>query len=166
MSPAEAHHLYGPEPDWRAQFDQAMAMTRAAGWTPWMIQCEAYERILEDWRRWRFAWRQGMRYRGAESDGVIALAKLGILSPRSYNLDGEDVPCKELQHDSHCWLTLRGSAWKIRAIEDKMLMLWRGWRPEVEYDSLDLSQYTPAQWARYCDKAVELLNAHLTYEVA
>jgi len=163
VSPADAERLSDPEPDWKAEF---LAVQRPRlNWPPEMIQDEAFENTLEAWRRWHYVWREdGQRYRASEADGVIARARLGIMPPRSLEPDDArraEIPCKELQHDAHCWLTFKGSAWKIRAIEDKTLLLWRGWRPHVEYDSIELNSYTPMQWSRYCDKAVQLLLAAL-----
>jgi hypothetical protein len=122
---------------------------------------------MTEWRRFHFEWRGDQRFKAPQADAVIALAKLGIMPPRSLDPDPDNPDLsklpqpgllKDLQHDAHCWVNFEASAWKVRAIEDGVLHLWHGWRPKVEIWSIDLNQYTPAQWARYCEKAAAMLG--------
>ena len=65
----------------------------------------------------------------------------------------------ELQHDDHIWLTILGESWAIQQIDrhgDTMhLHLWRGYEPNLEFNSFVLSHW---DWDAYCDAAVALLE--------
>ena len=82
----------------------------------------AFENLLIEWRKWHFAPLDDGRKKMAPSvDGVIALALLGIMPPRTMpdRLPG----AFEEQIDEHCWLVSEGRAWRILGIEDKLLCL-------------------------------------------
>ena len=168
MSPAEAGAIDLEEPDWRERYADYLAgypkpRVLQVHATPAQIRLLgeefAFEQTLVDWRRFHATpTPEGKRRPAPAVDGVIALAKLRVFPPRSIN---QNLPlCGPLftgePHDDHCWLTVRQEAWAIRAIEDKTLHLWRGWEPEIETMTIDMSR---AKWGPYCDKAVEFLRA-------
>ena len=43
------------------------------------------------------------------------------------------------QHDDHVWLNAGGEAWAIRHIQAKMIYLWRGRWPKLEFHAVDMS---------------------------
>ena len=89
------------EPDWLAQ------------WA--LLQCadDGFAAILRQWRRWH--WTpievdgQLKKKPAGATDGIIALALLGIMPPYDFP---ERKPFEE-QHDDHMWLTAKGHAWRI-----------------------------------------------------
>jgi hypothetical protein len=170
MSPAEAGMVDYEEPDWRERFaDYVRAYPRPVGQVYSSVALEhnlaeedAFERTLKDWRRFHatpvIVNGEQKRQPADAVDGVIALAKLRVFPPRSINqnLPRDGALFTGVQADDHCWLTVRQEAWAIRGVEDKTLHLWRGWAPNLEYLTIDLSR---ARWGPYCDKAVEFLRA-------
>ena len=84
---------------------------------------------------------------------MIALAALKILPPRSIIKDIERTgACFAEQIDDQMWLTMSQRAWRIIAVEDKMLLL----ESFGEQTQVDLSR---AKWEKYCEKAAEALSA-------
>lgn len=59
------------------------------------------------------------------------------------------------QQDDHCWIVASGESWAIRRIEGKVLLLWRGYWPDLDYSALDVSK---VDWESYCAKAAALLQ--------
>jgi hypothetical protein len=62
--------------------------------------------------------------------------------------------CLHDQHDDHCWLTVGGEAWAIRAMHWPVIWLWRGYWPNHEYSIVRMEDFNAES---YCDKAVALL---------
>jgi hypothetical protein len=170
MSPAEAGAIEFEEPDWPGRFlDYVQSFPKAKGAQRYaypelrlnLAQDFAFEHTLTDWRRFHG---QRMMIDGKRMvkqanavDGILALAALGVMPPRSINQNiPRGGPCFQEQHNDHIWLTVKGEAWAIRSIEDKVMHLWRGWEPDVERMSIDLSR---ARWSSYCDAAVAFLKA-------
>jgi hypothetical protein len=183
-------HDAAPEPDWAQVFDAHLAfISPRSGLAHYALCDEAYELTLLDWRRrhgretWgckrcRIAFEREReacpRCRGPAQavtksapalEGVLALARLRIMPPKSLEPDPQDPDkCRgeddhalyHPQHDAQCWLTVQGEAWAIQAIEDNMLCLWRGWAPELEYRQVDLAK---VNWEKYIEHAVQLLEA-------
>ena len=138
MSPAEASAIT-EEPNWVQRFvDSGGSET-------------AFENLLLDWRKWHFAPLDDGRKKMAPSvDGVVALALLGVMPPRTL-ADRAPGPY-EAQHDDMCWLVTEGRAWRIVGIEDAMLFL----DSFGEARQIDLSR---AKWEKYCEAWAAALEA-------
>ena len=138
MSPAEAAAIT-EEPDWIQVFQD-----RGAGEM-------AFENLLVEWRKWHFTPLDDGRKKMAPSvDGVIALAILGIMPPRT--LPDRPPGLFEEQVDDMCWFVSEGRAWRILGIEDKMLCL----NSFGEEKQIDL---TRAKWDSYCEHHAAVLEA-------
>ena len=137
MSPAEAAAIT-EEPDWVQLF-------KDRGGSEF-----AFENLLIEWRKWHFTPLDDGRKKMAPSvDGVIALAILGIMPPKTlYGAPG----LFEEQIDDHCWFVSEGRAWRILGIEDKMLML-NSFGDEWQID------LTRAKWEKYTAAWVQALEA-------
>ncbi len=140
MSPKETSEILD-EPDWAAQFaDSGGSET-------------AFENILTAWRKWHWT---PVVVEGVEKkkmapsvDGVIALAILGIMPPKTlYGAPG----LFEEQIDDHMWLSISSRAWRILGIEDQMLFL----NSFGEEKQIDLNR---AKWEKYTEAAVAVLEA-------
>ena len=147
MSPKEAAEILLKEPDWKDRFE-----FHCARW-PWLsrylAEDSAYEATLKDYRRFHAVDDKP----GPTADGIVALTGLGIFPPRNLIKDvPRDGKCFEEQHDDHMWLIMSQRAWRIVAIEDRMLIL----DSFGEQTQVDLSR---AKWEKYTEKAVEVLNA-------
>jgi hypothetical protein len=53
------------------------------------------------------------------------------------------------------WLSISGEQWRITAIEDKMLLLEKGFEDEPATMQIDLSK---AKWTKYVEAAVAVLE--------
>ena len=138
MSPAEAAAIT-EEPDWVQVFKD-----RGAGEM-------AFENLLLEWRKWHFKrLDDGRKMMAPSVDGVIALAILGVMPPRTLP-DRPPGPFEE-QIDDHCWFISEGRAWRILGIEDKMLML-NSFGDEWQID------LTRAKWEKYTAAWVQALEA-------
>ena len=138
MSPAEAAAIL-EEPDWVQRFVYSGGSETA------------FENLLLEWRKWHFTPLDDGRKKMAPSvDGVIALAKLGVIPPRTLpdRLEG----LFQEQIDDHCWFVSEGRAWRITGIEDKMLLLFSF----GEQWQIDLSR---ARWENYCAHHAAVLEA-------
>ena len=137
MSPAETAAIL-EEPDWVQRFvDSGGSET-------------AFENLLLEWRKWHFTPLDDGRKKMAPSvDGVIALALLGIMPPRT--LDRPPGLFEE-QHDDMCWFVSEGRAWRILGIEDRMLFL----NSFGEEKQIDLNR---ANWEKHTEAAVAVLEA-------
>jgi hypothetical protein len=163
MSPADAAAVQLEEPDWRTRFHELIDEQPAA-FPHYLARDNAFELLLREWRRFHgqpvfVREKDGQMVKKTQPAparaGVIYLAGRGIMPPRFITSDQPDGEITQHQHDDHCWLTVRQEAWAIRAIEDKMLHLWRGWEPHLEYLDIDLSR---ARWDKYTEAAVAALN--------
>jgi hypothetical protein len=141
MSPAEAGAIT-EEPDWAQMFKG-----RGGSET-------AFENLLLEWRKWHWT---PIVEAGVEKkkmapsvDGVIALALLGVMPPRTLP-DRPPGPFEE-QIDDHCWFLSQGRAWRILGIEDGMLML-NSFGDEWQ---IDLSR---AKWDKYIEASAAALRA-------
>ena len=131
-----------PEPDWREAFE-----------------ADGFEETLTQWRRFHCTGDEpGKRIPASAIDGIIILAGMGILPPRSELRDLLHDPRTGYQCDEHCWLSISGEQWRIVAIEDRMLhleqMTFTGDEPETR--QIDLSR---ADWTRHTEAAVAILEA-------
>ena len=147
LSPAEATAVEYEEPDWRERFEAHIA--RWPKLPRYLAENEAFEQTLKEWRRFHAVDdRPAIAY-----EGMIALAKLKILPPRSLIKDIERTgACFQDQHDSQMWLTMSQRAWRIIAVESRVLFL----ESFGEQTQVDLSR---AKWEKYCEKAAEALEA-------
>ena len=127
LSPAEAGAIT-EEPDWAQLFKDRGGSEIA------------FENLLIEWRKWHWTPTDDGRKKMAPSvDGVVALALLGIMPPKTlYGPPG----LFEEQHDDHCWLVTEGRAWRILGIEDMTLIL----DSFGEGRQIDLSR---AKWDKY-----------------
>ena len=146
MSPLEAAAVEYEEPDWNERFE-----THCARWPKlprYLAEDSAFEATLIDWRRFH---RTADDKPGTAYQGMVALAALRIFPPRNLIKDVERTgACFQDQHDSQMWLTMSQRAWRIIAVEDRMLLL----DSFGEQTQVDLSR---AKWEKYCEKAVEVL---------
>ena len=161
MSPLEAGAWEYQEPDWNERFREHFDGL----WPPKVAQLlstpeqvrlvaedRAFERTLVDWRRFHRATIDGKDRPATAYDGMVALAALRIFPPRSIIKDIERTgACFKDQHDSQMWLTMSQRAWRIVAVEDRMLILESFGEPT----QVDLSR---AKWEKYCEKAAEVLE--------
>jgi hypothetical protein len=58
------------------------------------------------------------------------------------------------QHDHHVRLNVGGEAWAIRHIHAKRIYLWRGRRPKLEFNAVDMSG---VDYGAYNAAALQLL---------
>lgn len=108
----QGRHLPNPEPDWRAVFREECA--RHPHLPNYLQEAEAFEATLRLWRREHCTGTEpGKRIPAPAVHGIIALAELGVMAPRS---EWRDVPREThggYQHDEHCWMEVDGSPWRI-----------------------------------------------------
>lgn len=158
MSPADAAAILIEEPDWRALFEEQCA--RWPKLPRYLAEDSAFPEVLRQWRK--FHW-SPIEIRGelkklpaGAVEAIVALAKLGVMPPRSaWNdipRDGETG----YQSDDHMWLSISQEQWRIVAIEDRVLHLQKGFQADVERKQIDLTQ---AKWDKYCDAAKMALDA-------
>ena len=147
VSPAEAAAVELEEPDWRERFEAHIA--RWPKLPRYLAENEAFEQTLKEWRRFHAVDdKPAIAY-----EGMVALARLKILPPRSLIKDIERTgACFAEQFDDHMWLTMSQRAWRIIAIESRVLFL----ESFGEQTQVDLSR---AKWEKYCEKAAEALEA-------
>ena len=86
-------------------------------------------------------------------DAMMALARLGIVAPRSL-LEERAALGLGCQHDDHTWLQYDGEQWRIVGIEDGMLCLKKMFTNQEK--QIDL---TKAKWTNYTAAAVKVLEA-------
>ena len=141
MTPQEALEILD-EPDWVAEF----ALTSRDD--------VAFETLLTRWRRWHWT---PVVYRNEEKknpapavDGVIALAGLGIMPPRT--LKDRPPGLFVEQQDAHCGLIISQRWWRIVGIEDKTLFLDSFGEPK----QIDLSK---ASWEKHNEASLVFLYA-------
>jgi hypothetical protein len=162
MSPAEASAIELEEPDWRERFEEHCL--RWPKLPRYLAEDNAFEATLSDWRRFHFTWvtvqikgEPVQKHKPASApDGIIALAKLRVFPPRNLI---KDVPRGEpggYQADDHMWLSIAGEQWRITAIEDKMLMLERGFEDKPAQMQINLAT---AKWGKYIEAACAVLAA-------
>ena len=141
MSPKEAGELLD-EPDW------------AELWKVLQVADDGFETLLRRWREWNFTpiWIDGVQKKklAPSVDGVIALARLGIMAVSSLT-ERSPWPFEE-QVNAHCWFVSEGRAWRVLGIEDAMLML----NSFGEERQIDLAR---AKWEKYCEGAAAALEA-------
>jgi hypothetical protein len=155
VTPKEAGAIELEEPDWRIRFEEHVL--RWPKLPDYLARDSAFEATMSDWRR--FHWtpievdgKLKKRPAGA-TEAIIALAKLGIFPPRSLI---RDIPRGGELHeldigDDHCWLQISGRAWRITAIEDRMLVL----DSFGEDKQIDLNR---ARWTNYVESALAVLQ--------
>jgi hypothetical protein len=141
MSPADASAII-EEPNWVQMFADSDGSEIG------------FENVLTAWRKWHWT---PVLVAGVEKkkmapsvDGVIALALLGVMPPRTLS-DRPPGPFEE-QIDSHCWFVSEGRAWRVLGIEDKMLML----NSFGDEKQIDLNR---AKWDKYCEHHAAVLEA-------
>lgn len=151
MSPKEAGLLVIEEPNWQEVFLEHK--TRWPRLPDYLAEDSAYEATLKDWRRFHKETVDGKDTPAPVANGIVALTVLGIYPPRSLI---NDIPrggqCFEEQYDAHMWLVMSQRAWRIVAIEDRMMIF----DSFGEQTQVDLNR---AKWEKYTEKAVEVLNA-------
>jgi hypothetical protein len=59
------------------------------------------------------------------------------------------------QHDDHIWLTINGEAWAINEIIGTLIVLWRGYAPNIDWAFVET---TGMNWAAYCEAAAARLK--------
>jgi len=157
VTPAEAGAILLEEPNWRDRFEEIVAQWRQTEPSRYPIELrlnDAFEQLLREYRRFHFTWLEdGKRMPMAATPAIIALACLRIFPPRSRmkNLARDGLHFKE-QIDDHCWLQVAGRAWRIEAIESKVIFL----ESFGEHMQLDVSR---VKWDNYIKKAVASLDA-------
>lgn len=157
MSPAEAGDILYEELDWVAMFEDECA--RKPDWPLYLREVDAFEFTLKQWRRFHATPAAEGRHKPAGAvDGMIALAKLGIMAPRSTWRDLPRDGRTGYQSDDHCWLSISGEQWRITGIEDRMLHLERMTfdAQEPERKQIDLNR---ADWKAHIEAALKILDA-------
>jgi hypothetical protein len=159
MTPKQAGEFEIFEPDWRERFEEHRL--RWPNLPRYLAEDSAFEATLTDWRRFfgtpMIVAKQAKIKPAPAADGMIALAKLRIFPPRFLI---KDIPCDGVygyQQDDHMWLSIAGEQWRIKAIEDRTMLLERGFSEDApETKQIDLSK---AKWNKYVDAAVMMLEA-------
>jgi hypothetical protein len=154
---AEAATIEFDEPEWRERFEAHCA--RWPRLPRYLQEDAAFEATLADWRRFHSTPAGDKRRPASAVDGIVVLAKLGIMPPRSAWVDiphGDAV--EGYQHDDHCWMSYAGEQWRIAAIEDRILHLERMTFEGVEREKkqIDLNR---AKWTSYVEAAAAVLAA-------
>lgn len=150
MTAAEAGAIELEEPDWHSRVRDYDDMHEDAPIE--LKQDAAFDRVLYEYRRFHFTWvDNGKRRPLASSNAVVALAKLGIMAPRSRT---KDIPHTDelhgYQHDDHCWL-VNERAWRIVAIEDKTLCL-------DSFGDTKQVDLAAAKWDKYVEQRLQILQ--------
>ena len=147
MSPLEASEVYLEEPDWQEAFESEQE--RWPRLPKELKEDGAFESVLKRWRRFHAVGDKP----ATAYEGMVALARLRIFPPRSLIKDIERTgACFQDQHDDMMWLTMSQRAWRIIAVESRVLFL----ESFGEQTQVDLSR---AKWEKYCEKATEALEA-------
>ena len=139
MSPADAAALTD-EPDWIELWD---ALKPAD---------DGFETILRRWREWHWTpTDDGRKLMAPSVDGVIALAHLGIMPPKTL----PDRPPRpfEAQADAHTWFVSEGRAWRVLGIEDGLLCL------NSFGDERQITLEPASKWVAYCEQHNAALEA-------
>ena len=156
MTPAEAAAIDYEEPDWQERFE-----AHCARW-PQSSPCATewgFESTLRDWRRWHATpvtvKGEVKKMPASSTDGIIALAKLGIVAPRWLLEEKlEQATLAAYQHDDHMWLQLGAEQWHIDRIEDRVLYLVKLFEPEIT-KAIDLNR---ADWSQHIINSVKILE--------
>lgn len=151
MNAAEAGAIQLEEPDWVAYFAERVDDQMDGGPIE-LKQDAAFDLTLYEYRRFHFTWLDNSKRRPLDATtAVIALAKMGVMAPRSRRADLPlGTACFEEQHDDHCWLT-NERAWRIVAIDSRTLFL----DSFGETKQVDLAA---AKWDKYIGQRLEILN--------
>ena len=159
MSPANAAAILTEEPDWKQVFEEQIA--RWPKLPRYLAEDSAFPEVMRQWRR--FHWTpivvdEVLKKNPAGAiEAIIALAKLGIMPPRSaWNDIPRDGELGAHQRDDHMWVSINQEQWRIVAIEDRILHLQKGFQADVERKQIDLAQ---AKWDKHNAAAIELLKA-------
>ena len=139
MSPKEASEILD-EPNWNEEFKKRGS------------DDYAFESVLTSYRRWH--WTpieingEAKKQAASATDGIIALALLGVMPPRSLT---ERRPGHfEAQVDAHCWFLSKGRAWRVWGILDGWLIV----NSFGEEWHIDLKK---AKWESYVEQAAAAL---------
>jgi hypothetical protein len=158
MTPFEAGQIEFEEPDWPERFEDHCL--RWPNLPRYLAEDSAFEATLTDWRRFHgtpIVVEGKTKTKPAPAvDGMIALAKLRIFPPRNLIKDVPRDGVAGFQADDHMWLSIAGEQWRITAIEDRMLLLERGFSDAPETKQIDLGR---AKWDKYIEAAVSMLEA-------
>lgn len=150
MNPFEAGQVVIEEPNWREVFEEECL--RWPRLPRYLQEDSAFESVLKQWRRFHHIQVDGKRRPAGATEAIIALARLRVFPPRNLIKDvPRDGKCLAVDvGDEHMWLQIAGRAWRIIAIEDRILIL----------DSFDEPKYidlTTAKWEKHTEAAVALL---------
>jgi hypothetical protein len=159
MSPAEAGAIEYEEPDWKALFEEQCA--RWPKLPRYLQEDSAFTEVMRRWRRFHWTpieiegeWKKNP---AGATEAIIALAKLGVTPPRSA---WQDIPhgivVEGYQYDDHMWLSIAGEQWRIVSLEDRIMILEKGFQADRETKQIDLNR---ARWDKYTEAAVEVINA-------
>jgi hypothetical protein len=159
VTPREAGEVEIDEPDWRERFEE-----HCLSWPKlprYLQEANAFERTLKDWRRHHFTWievdGEPKHQPAGAIEAMVALAKLKIMPPRS---TWRDIPHNDVvegyQYDDHMWLSIAGEQWRITAIEDRILILEKGFQTDREIKQINLKT---ARWDKHIEAAVAVLEA-------
>ena len=141
MSPKEAGLLDIEEPNWQEAFESDRRDGHAI--PKELKEDAAFKSVLKRWRRFHAVGDKP----ATAYEGMVALARLRIFPPRSIIKDIERTgACFKDQHDSQMWLTMSQRAWRIIAVESRVLFL----ESFGEQTQVDLSR---ARWEKYCGKS-------------
>lgn len=99
------------EPDWVKQWQELKAAD------------DGFDALLSQWRKWHWSPIEGSNKKmpAPATDGVIALAQMGVMPPRSLKDRGPGSFME--QHDAQMWFQSQGRAWRIWRIQDGWLIV-------------------------------------------
>ena len=83
---------------------------------------DGFDALLSQWRRWHWSPIEGSdkKMPAPATDGVIALAQMGVMPPRNVKRRPDAF---EEQHDAMCWFQSKGRAWRVWRIQDGWLIV-------------------------------------------
>jgi hypothetical protein len=156
MTPAEAAAVELEEPDWVELFNEECA--RWPRLPRYLQEDSAFPEVMRRWRRFHAApAAPGQRIPAPAAEAIVALAKLGVMPPRSAWNDIPRSDATGYQHDDHCWMSYAGQQWRITAVEDRIMHIEKmSFDDKSETQQIDLNR---ARWDKYVEAAFAVLDA-------
>ena len=62
------------------------------------------------------------------------------------------------QHDDHMWMNVGGKTYSIHHIEWPIIYFWRGYYPNLELTSVDMTDFNIERYIEEWDKIMEIIR--------